>query len=165
VKNKIIRSFVVVLVSVGLLVGTGAVASAAPRRAIAAYEAHLKIYRGELQLINLNFQEAIAAATANYKIAIRPPLATQRTVVAAAEAKYKIALAGATTAAERSTARTALAEAVAAAWENYGKALATTNTAAMSAALATFNTAVAAAVEAQQNAITALGPAPVPPAR
>jgi hypothetical protein len=164
-KSKIIRSLVVGLVSVGMLVGTATVANAAPRRAIAAYEAQLKVYRGELQLINLTFQDSIKAATANYKLALRPPLATQRTVVASAEARYKIALATATTPAERSAARTALAEAVAAAWENYGKALATSNTASMSAALAAFNSAVTAAVVAQQNAITALGPPPTPPGR
>jgi hypothetical protein len=35
----------------------------------------------------------------------------------------------------------------------------------MSAALSTFNAAVTAAVLAQQNAITALGPKPVPPTK
>jgi hypothetical protein len=164
-KNKIIRSLTVGLVSVGLFAGTASVAGAAPRRAVVAYEAQLKLYKGELQLINLTFQDSIKTATANYKLALRPPLATQHTVVAAAEARYQLALAAATTPAERSAARTALAEAVAAAWENYGKALASTNTAAMSAALATFNSAVTTAVLAQQNAITALGPPPVPPGR
>jgi len=164
-KSKLMRCLSVGLISVGLLAGSVSVAGAAPRRAVAAYEAQLKTYRGELQLINLTFQDAIKTATANYKLALRPPLATQHTVVAAAEARYQSALAAATTPAEKSAARTALAEAVAAAWQNYGKALATSNTASMSAALAAFNSAVTAAVVAQQDAITALGPPPVYPSK
>ena len=70
-----------------------------------------------------------------------------------------------TATAAKAAARAALAEAVAAAWQNYGNALSGSNTAAMSAALSTFNAAVTAAVLAQQNAVTALGPKPVPPVK
>jgi hypothetical protein len=165
-KNKIIRSLTVGLLSVGLFASTATVAGASTsKRSLAAYELQLKDYRAEVQTINLIFQMAVQSATTSYKIALKAPPSTQKTVVAAAEANYKIALEAASTPAERSAARAALAEAVAAAWQNYGNALKSSNTAAMSAALAAFNSAVTAAVLAQQNAITALGPKPVPPTK
>ena len=165
-KRTIIRSLSVALISVGLLAGSASVVAATPyKKALAAYELQLKTYRDEVQSINLTFEYAIQTATTNYRIALKATPSTQKTVVAAAEARYKIALEQATTPAEKTAARTALAEAVAAAWQNYGNTLAANDTAAASAALSAFNSAVTAAVLAQQNAITALGPKPVPPTK